>query len=67
MKSAVASLWAINDEATVKLMTEFYSQISQTELTKAQALQQAQLKLIGQADYNHPAYWAPFLLVGNWL
>lgn len=65
-KSALASLWQVNDEATAKLMTEFYRQLlQQPQLTKAEALRRAQLTLM--KDYPHPYYWAAFLIIGNWL
>ncbi|EDN65058.1 hypothetical protein BGP_6269 [Beggiatoa sp. PS] len=35
--------------------------------SKAKALQQAQHKLLINQVFRHPAYWAPFLLIGNWL
>ncbi|WP_421654674.1 CHAT domain-containing protein [Leptothermofonsia sp. ETS-13] len=67
VKSAVATLWFINDEATVPLIEEFYTQLLQPNITKAEALRKAQLKLIGEREYNHPAVWSPFILIGNWL
>ncbi|MDX2243498.1 MAG: CHAT domain-containing protein [Leptolyngbyaceae cyanobacterium bins.302] len=67
VKSAVATLWFINDEATVPLIEEFYTQLLKPGSTKAEALQQAQVKLIGDLRYNHPAVWSPFVLVGNWM
>ena len=30
-------------------------------------LRNAQLALLQDVRYVHPNYWAPFLLVGNWL
>ena len=36
-------------------------------MTKARALQQAQLETLADRRYRHPAYWAPYLLIGNWL
>jgi len=67
VKSALATLWFINDESTVPLVEEFYTQLRQPNVTKAEALRRAQLKLIANEDYNHPAVWSPFLLIGNWL
>jgi CHAT domain-containing protein/lipopolysaccharide biosynthesis regulator YciM len=67
VKSALATLWFINDQATVPLIEEFYTQLLQPHTTKAQALRQAQIKLISDREYNHPAVWAPFILIGNWL
>jgi len=66
-RSALASLWFVDDEATSELVTEFYQQLQNPTLSKAQALQNAQKKLAKQAKFRHPAFWAPFLLIGNWL
>ncbi len=67
--SALATLWYINDESTVPLIEEFYQQLSQPNITKAEALRKAQLRMIAdqEFDYNHPAVWSPFILIGNWL
>jgi CHAT domain-containing protein len=67
VESALATLWYINDEATVPLIEEFYRQLRQPNITKAQALRNAQMKMISQINYNHPAVWSPFILIGNWL
>jgi CHAT domain-containing protein len=66
-RSALASLWFVNDESTTELVTEFYHQLQNPALSKAQALQNAQKQLIESPQYRHPLYWAPFLLIGNWL
>ncbi|MDH5324456.1 MAG: CHAT domain-containing protein [Gammaproteobacteria bacterium] len=66
-RSALASLWAINDQASAVLITEFYRQLRDPVVTKAQALQRAQSKLMQNVRYRHPGYWSPFLLIGNWL
>jgi len=66
-RSTMATLWAVRDESTAQLMSEFYQQLGQPEATKAEALRQAQLNLIADPNFNHPYYWAPFVLVGNWL
>jgi len=67
VRSALASLWFVNDEATSQLVIEFYKQLQNPALSKAQALQNAQKKLAAQRNFRHPAFWAPFLLIGNWL
>ncbi|NEP16750.1 MAG: CHAT domain-containing protein [Leptolyngbya sp. SIO4C1] len=64
-RSTLATLWSVNDRSTVELMTHFYQSVGQT--TKAEALRQAQLALLKDRPYSHPFYWAPFVLVGNWL
>lgn len=47
VKSAVASFWYVDDEATMALMTEFYRQLRQPNVKiKAEALRQAQLALL---------------------
>jgi CHAT domain-containing protein len=66
-RSALATLWFINDEASATLVSEFYRQLRNPKQSKAQALQQAQLKLLADRVYEHPAYWSPFLLLNNWL
>ncbi|MBJ7295049.1 MAG: CHAT domain-containing protein [Dolichospermum sp.] len=45
VKSAVGSLWRVNDAGTLVLMTEFYRQLK-TAPIKAEALRQAQLAMI---------------------
>jgi CHAT domain-containing protein len=66
-KSALASLWSISDEATASLMVSFYKSRKAGGETKAQSLQQAQLALLRSPTYGHPSYWAPYLMIGNWL
>jgi CHAT domain-containing protein len=66
-RSALATLWFINDEASAELVSEFYRQLRNPKLSKAQALQLAQQRLLSDRVYEHPAYWSPFLLLNNWL
>ncbi|HUR59944.1 MAG TPA: CHAT domain-containing protein, partial [Opitutaceae bacterium] len=66
-RSALASLWAVSDESTAFLMTRFYEYLARDGMTKAAALRQAQLDLSREDRFSHPAYWAAFLLIGNWL
>ncbi|WP_251956534.1 CHAT domain-containing protein [Nostoc commune] len=61
-KAVMASLWAVDDEATRELMVDFYQNLKQG-MTKGEALQKAKLKLI--ADHRHPFYWSPFVLIGD--
>jgi len=65
--SAVATLWFINDQASSNLVSDFYRELQKPGTTKALALQRAQVKMLDDPIYNHPAYWAPFLLLNNWL
>jgi CHAT domain-containing protein len=67
-RSALASLWFVNDQSTSELVTEVYSQLRQSpSVSKARALQAAQIKLLKDRRYRHPCYWSPFLIIGNWL
>jgi CHAT domain-containing protein/Tfp pilus assembly protein PilF len=94
-KGVIATLWPVADESTGIFMQNFYQLREQEKLTKAEALQKAQLIFIrGQASqtlpirrgmetelqgsenspsapqsapYSHPYFWAPFILMGNWL
>ena len=66
-RSALATLWFINDKATSDLVTDFYRQLQNPTVSKAEALQLAQKKLLQHPMYKHPGYWSPFLLINNWL
>jgi CHAT domain-containing protein len=69
-RSTLATLWGANDDATANLMTRFYQNLAEDEtVSKAKALREAQLSLFKTDDgqYRHPYYWAPFVLIGNWL
>jgi CHAT domain-containing protein len=70
--SVITSLWDIDDEYTEKLMTEFYGQWMKNNLTKAEALRAAQLKVIEELSrdsrfrHPHPHRWAAFTLTGDY-
>ena len=66
-RSTLASLWNIDDETSAVLMQQFYRVLTSNLHTKASALRQAQLALLKNPRYQHPRYWAPYVLVGNWL
>lgn len=63
--SALASLWSISDEITPQVVRNFYANFKEAETTKAEALRAAQQDLIAQEV--HPAYWSPFIIIGDWL
>jgi CHAT domain-containing protein/Tfp pilus assembly protein PilF len=74
-KAIIATLWPVADESTKLLMQQFY-RLHQSEqgISKAEALQRAQLALLegqgigdpNQSGFAHPYFWAPFILIGNW-
>jgi CHAT domain-containing protein len=66
-RSALATLWFIDDEATSDLVSEFYRQLKDPTVSKAKALQQAQLRIQSDGSHDHPSFWSPFLLINNWL
>lgn len=66
-RSTIASLWFISDEGTSLLMTSLYRDLANAQITRAEALRQSQLVLLQNRQYKHPYYWAPFVLLGNWL
>ena len=63
--SVVVSLWKVSDRSTAELMVSFYQYLKNGKVNKAEALRQAQLKLIREGRYAQPYYWAPFILVGE--
>lgn len=66
-RSALASLWSINDQSTSLLITKFYEELKANTGSKAQALREAQLHMLKNRQFRHPFYWSAFLLIGNWL
>jgi CHAT domain-containing protein len=65
-RSVMASLWAVSDASTAELVPQFLKYLKEPGVTKAQALQRAQQRLLASTDYRQPYYWAPFVLIGNW-
>ncbi|MUG97314.1 CHAT domain-containing protein [Scytonema sp. UIC 10036] len=72
-RSSLASLWTLDDKISVEFTQKFYDQLinkpkqKKARQTKAQALQQAQQELKASPGREHPRYWAPYILLGNWL
>jgi CHAT domain-containing protein len=66
-RSTLATLWSVDDKSAAEFMVEFYRQLAQNKVTKAEAMRQAQLKLLKQPEFSNPYYWSPFVLLGNWL
>jgi len=68
-RALMVSHWPVDSRSAVALMTDLFARrASDPTLTAAQAQQQAILAMIDhpqRAEWSHPAYWAPFILVGN--
>lgn len=62
------SLWEVNDQSTARIMQLFYGELARGQ-NKAQALQSAKLKFLENQEGSlaaHPAYWAPYIQLGDW-
>jgi CHAT domain-containing protein len=57
----------VDDDAARSIMETLYTGLTKGQLTKTEALRRAQIKLIRDPETDHPLYWAPFVLIGNWL
>jgi len=67
-RALLVSHWEVDSDATVKLITGAVSEIARHKrVGRAEALRRAMLALIakGKPEEAHPAYWAPFVLVGE--
>lgn len=62
--SAVVSQWKVDSARSSELMIEFHRNLLRRKMTKSEALRQAALKVF-RGSYNHPAYWAGFILIGE--
>ena len=63
-RSVLATLWPIDDEATLIFMRSFYHHLRGGE-SSSYALQKAIKCLRDSHDYSSPKYWAPFVLIGD--
>ena len=62
--SVVVSLWQVADTSTSDLMVHFYRHLMKSG-DKAEALRLSKLEMIQGGQYDHPYYWAPFILIGQ--
>jgi CHAT domain-containing protein len=66
--SILLTLWPVNVKSKVKLMLSFYKNWkSNPEQGKAKALQNAQIELIRDDDFNSLYHWGAYFLIGDWL
>jgi CHAT domain-containing protein len=67
-RSLLVSHWAVNSDATVELITKAVAELkSNPKIGRAEALRRSMLTMItnGKNYEAHPAFWAPFVLVGE--
>jgi CHAT domain-containing protein/tetratricopeptide (TPR) repeat protein len=68
--STVVSQWKVESASTLDLMLAFHRRLrtastpAKSNVTKAEALRQAALKVMKNPETGHPFYWAGFVLVG---
>ena len=62
-QGVLVTLWDVNDQSTAEFMRLFYKAL-QANKNKAQAVQEAMAEI--RRRYDHPYYWAPFVLVGKY-
>jgi CHAT domain-containing protein/Tfp pilus assembly protein PilF len=63
-KSVLVSLWSVAEVSSVELTQKFFSYIREGK-NKADALSHARQD-VRQAGYDHPFFWSPFVLHGEW-
>ncbi len=61
--SVIVSLWSVPDSPTAQLMSQFYTNLLQRRMDKAQALRQAMLTTM--KTHPNPRDWAAFTLIGE--
>ncbi len=66
-RSAMATLWQVHDVVAAELVTRFYSELRDQSVSRAVALQRAQLEILSNPRYGHPGYWSAFLMINSWL
>lgn len=65
-RQVVVSVWDVEDRATSELMEHFYRALLVEQRTPVAALRQAQLRLLQSGRWRAPAFWAGFVLAGDW-
>jgi len=66
-RSAIASLWSLDDQSSIAFTEQFYQNLGQPKVSRAEALQQAQKAMLQDPQFQSPLFWAPYVLVGSWL
>ena len=62
-KNVLMSLWSVDDNSTVELMKEFYTDTQGNEKKFNEVLRNAKIKMIKEG--KHPFYWAAFIMSGE--
>ena len=62
----VASLWKVDDDATARLMADFYSEMFREGKSPSASLREAQVRMWRMKRWHAPYYWAAFVLQGDY-
>jgi CHAT domain-containing protein len=62
-RSVLMSLWSVAEGSSVTLVEQFFRHIKEGK-TKLEALKSAR-EHVRQQGFDHPFFWAPFILVGE--
>jgi CHAT domain-containing protein/tetratricopeptide (TPR) repeat protein len=64
----ISSLWNIDSRMTAKMMNDFHRYRTQSKMSAARAIRQAQLEMLRQdsLNYRRPYSWAGFVVVGGY-
>ena len=63
-RSVIATLWAIDDEATLAFMRHFYDHLVAGQ-SASESLHQAMKRMRESEKFNAVKHWAPFVLIGD--
>jgi CHAT domain-containing protein len=67
-RSVIAGLWSLADDSSVLFAQELYKYLGEPGISRAEALRRTQVAFLkDQNKYQHPRFWAPYVLVGSWL
>ena len=63
-RSVIATLWAIDDNATLEFMRHFYDHLVAGQ-SASKSLHQAMKRIRESENFNAVKHWAPFVLIGD--
>ncbi|NEO73418.1 MAG: CHAT domain-containing protein [Moorea sp. SIO3H5] len=65
-QTQLISLRKVEDKATKELMLAYYQRLLDQNMGRSEALRETQLQMLKDQRYQHPYYWASFIVSGNW-
>ena len=63
-RAVLVSLWAIDDDATLEFMKNFYSHLVKG-ISASESLNKAMKHMRESDEFNEVKHWAPFVLIGD--